>query len=197
MLDVDGVLVFGRPTDGQHWMVGLLDDLGISPRDLAREFIRAEWQSVVIGQKELMPTLREALIKIGTDVSAETLVSYWYEQSSRVVPDVLADVRDARCRGIPVYLATNQSYSRADYLLNKVGLNSEIDGVVYSAMAGHQKPDAGFYRFAEERAGYNPDELLLVDDKLENVEAAISAGWNGVHWSDGDSLTEILKRHIG
>ncbi|MGL5011565.1 MAG: HAD family hydrolase [Paracoccaceae bacterium] len=197
MLDVDGVLVFGRPSDGQHWMVGLLDDLGVPPRDLAREFFRAGWQSVVVGQKELLPTLQEALDRIAPDVTAEKLITYWYEMSSSVVPQVLSDVRDARLKGIPVHLATNQSHSRADYLLNTVGLRKEIDGIIYSAMAGHQKPDARFYAFAEVETGYRSDELLMVDDKMENVEAPIAAGWMAVHWTKGDSLAAILQRCIG
>ncbi|MGB3555125.1 MAG: HAD-IA family hydrolase [Jannaschia sp.] len=196
MLDIDGVLVFGRPRDGQHWMVGLSADLGVSPRDLAREFFRAEWQDVVVGKKDLLPPLQEALKRIAPDVTAEALVSYWYEMSSRVVEHVLSDLRDARGRGIPVYLATNQSHSRAHHLLDTVGLRSEVDGVVYSAMVGHQKPDAGFFKFAEESSGYRPEELLMVDDKLENVEAAIAAGWSGAHWRESDSLARILRRSI-
>ena len=195
MLDVDGVLVFGRRSDGRHWMVGLSDDLGVSPRDLAREFFRAEWQAVVVGKKDLLPPLREALKRIAPGVAAEALMSYWYEMSSRVVEPVLSDLRDARSRGIPVYLATNQSHSRAHHLLDTVGLRNEVDGVVYSAMAGHQKPDAGFFEFAEERSGYRPEQLLMVDDKSENVEAAIAAGWSAVQWREGDSLADILRRN--
>jgi putative hydrolase of the HAD superfamily len=197
MLDVDGVLVFGRPSDGQHWMTRLQDDLGVSPKDLAQEFFRAGWQGVVVGQRELVPTLQEALERIAPGMTAEKLITYWYDMSSLVAPQVLADVRDARRKGIPVHLATNQSHSRADYLLNTVGLRNEIDGIVYSAMAGHQKPDAGFYAFAEVEAGYRPDELLMVDDSLENVEAAIAAGWMAVHWTKGDSLAAILQQSIG
>ncbi|NSX56813.1 HAD family hydrolase [Parasulfitobacter algicola] len=197
MLDVDGVLVFGRPRDGKHWMVGLKDDLGIVPRDISRTFFRAEWNRVFEGGMDLFPALQRGLDELEADVHADNFVSYWFEMSSRIVEPVLADVRKARERGIPVYLATNQCHERADYLLNSVGLGDEIDGIVYSAMAGYQKPHTGFYSFVERKTGYSPKDLLMVDDNLENVEAAIAAGWQAVHWAAGDSLSAILQRSMG
>lgn len=197
MLDVDGVLVFGRPSDGQHWMVGLKDDLGIVPRDISRTFFRAEWNRVFEGGMDLLPALQRGLDELESDVRAEDFVSYWFEMSSRIVEPVLVDVRLAREQGIPVYLATNQCHERVDHLLNYVGLESEIDGIVHSAMAGYQKPNAGFFSFAERKTGYRPEDLLLVDDKLENIEAGKAAGWQAVHWVSGDNLSAILQRSIG
>ncbi len=196
MLDVDGVLVFGRPSDGLHWTAGLLDDLGVSPRDLVQSFFRAGWQDVVVGRKELLPTLQEALGEIAADVTAESLISYWHEMDSRVIQPVLSDVRVARRQGVPVHLATNQSHSRADYLQNTMGLIREVDGIIYSAKAGYQKPEAEFYKFAEKKTGYQPEELLMVDDTIENIEAAIAAGWSAVHWKEGDSLSAIVERNF-
>jgi len=196
MLDVDGVLVFGRPSDGQHWMTGLLDDLGISPSELAQSFFRAEWNNVVVGRKELLPTLQEALGHIAPSARAEDLIAYWFEMSSRIIQPVLSDVREARNQGTPVYLATNQDHSRADYLMHTMGLRDEVDGIVYSAKAGYQKPDARFYSFAENATGYRPDELIMVDDKLENVEAAKASGWLAVHWFGSEGLSAILQRSI-
>ncbi|WP_168769191.1 HAD family hydrolase [Yoonia maricola] len=197
MLDVDGVLVFGRPRDGQHWMVGLEDDLGVPPRELANRFFRAEWNDVVVGRAELLPALQRALDEIAPSVFAENLIAYWFEMSSRIVQPVLSDLRKARQKGTPVYLATNQDHTRADYLMNNLGLRHEVDGIVYSARAGYKKPDAEFYSFAEKMTGYRPSELIMVDDTLPNVEAATAMGWLAVHWTCSESLSAILQRSIG
>lgn len=197
MLDVDGVLVFGRPSDGRHWMAGLQDDLGIVPREISRCFFRAEWNSVFEGRMDLVPALQRGLDELGSNVLATDLVRYWFENSSRIVQPVLSDVRQAREQGISVHLATNQCHERVDHLLNSLGLGEEIDGIVYSAMAGYQKPDVGFYSFAEKKTGYLPEEMILVDDKLENIEAAKAAGWNAVLWRSGDSLSAILQHSMG
>ena len=57
MVDVDGVLVTGRPQDGGHWQAGLADDLGIDADALNRHFFRPHWQAIVTGQAELRPWL--------------------------------------------------------------------------------------------------------------------------------------------
>ncbi len=176
-------------------MTGLQDDLGLAPRDLANSFFRAGWTDVVAGRADLLATLRTALEGIAPTLRAEDLIAYWFEMSSRIVQPVLSDVRDARSRGVPVFLATNQCHARADYLMDAVGLRSEVDGIVYSAQAGHPKPEAGFYAFAEDATGHPPGDLLMVDDKSENVEAAEAAGWRAVHWTEGDSLSAILRQN--
>ena len=197
MLDVDGVLVSGRPSDGQHWMTGLMDDLGVSPRTLAQGFFRAGWTEVVVGRKDLLPTLQDALAQIAPSLPAEDLITYWFEMDSRIVQPVLSDLRAARKQGLPVYLATNQEDTRADYLMHQMGLQNEVDGIVYSAQAGYQKPDAGFYAFAENATGYHPHDLLFVDDHLANIEAAQASGWMAVHWTESEGLSATLQRCIG
>lgn len=81
--------------------------------------------------------------------------------------------------------------------MRRMGLNDEVDGIIYSAMAGHKKPDVGFYSFAEKTTGYRADELLMVDDTLENVVAAKASGWLAVHWTEDECLSDILQRSIG
>lgn len=196
MLDVDGVLVFGRPVDGLHWIVGLENDIGVVPHDLANAFFRAGWREVVTGQAALLPTLQAALDDIAPKVRAEVLRDYWFEMSSHIVQPVLSDLRAARQRGVPVFLATNQCHMRAAYLLDTVGLRREVDGIIYSAQAGAQKPEPGFYAFAEVHSGYAADDLLMVDDTPDNIIAAKAAGWQGIHWDGSARLADIVERYF-
>lgn len=196
MLDIDGVLVDGRPGDGQNWKTSLMEDLGVSPSELSQAFFKVEWQDIVEGRKELMPTLEAALTRMTSPVRAKDLISYWFEMDSRIVESVLLDVQVARKRGMPVFLTTNQEHMRAEYLMQTVGLGREVDGIVYSALAGHKKPDREFFAFAERTAGFAPDELLLVDDTPANVEGALASGWSAVHWNGSEELSAILQRSM-
>jgi len=81
--------------------------------------------------------------------------------------------------------------------MNKMGLRDEVDGIVYSAKFGHKKPDSGFYSFAEKMTDFSPNELILVDDTLPNVDAATAMGWSTIHWTESESLSSILQRSIG
>lgn len=196
MLDVDGVLVAGRPNDGQAWNTDLFKDVGLSPSQLSQYFFQVAWKDILVGRKELLPTLETVLVRLASSVCANDLIAYWFEMDSRIVQTVLSDVRVARNHGLPVYLATNQEHIRADYLMQTLRLCDEVDGIVYSAKAGYKKPDAEFYTFAEQTTGYQPEELILIDDSVTNVEAAKASGWCAVHWTRTERLSAILQRSI-
>lgn len=196
MLDVDGVLVDGRPDDGLPWTHELRKHTAIPTNALIEAFFKTEWDAIVVGEKELLPTLSLVLKRIAPTVEAEDLVAYWFEMDSRIVEPVLSDIRAARRDGIPVYLATNQEHMRATYLMKTMGLSDEVDGIVYSAQAGSKKPQSEFFRFAEKEVGCQPHELLLVDDTMPNVKAAQSEGWNAVHWDGSENVHTILHRSI-
>ncbi|MEP5729785.1 MAG: HAD-IA family hydrolase [Sulfitobacter sp.] len=197
MLDVDGVLVSGRPSDGQIWTHELFDDLGVNPKLLVEDFFAREWQDVVTGKQDLRPVLEDSLNRLGTNVSVEELISYWFKMDSRINQQVLEDCRVARTYGCQIYLTTNQDHRRAQYLMTEMGLENEVDGIAYSAEAGFQKPSPSFYSYAADKTGRQPSEMLLVDDTLANIHGAIHAGWEAVHWDENLRLLDILQYNIG
>lgn len=196
MLDVDGVLVDGRPGDGLRWDTDLSKDLGLDPKLLAEEFFKTEWTAIVEGRAELLPILEGVLKRVAPTIKAPDLIDYWFRGDSRIVETTVADVREARRKGIPVYLATNQDHMRAIYLMHTMELGDEVDGIVYSAKAGCRKPTPEFFAFAAQEVGRLPGEFLLVDDTLPNIEAARSAGWKAVHWDGTERLSTILHRSV-
>lgn len=193
MLDVDGVLVSGRPTDGKVWTDLLLQDLGIAPDALVREFFAKDWQDVVTGKCDLRPALSKALQRLDINITAEALISYWFEMDSRFMDPVLTDCRMIREQGVQVYLATNQEHQRARYLMHTLGLQDEVDGIIYSAEVGFQKPHIKFFDHAADVTGYAPHALLLVDDTLANIDCARHAGWRAVYWDGRERLLDIVE----
>ena len=197
MMDVDGVLVSGRPTDGRHLFAELEADLGLSPDRLRESFFTPFWEAIVTGREGLTERLTPVLAEIAPRVSAERLVAYWFEHDSRVDQAVLSAVKRYRARGVPVFLATNQEHMRADYLMQQVGLGAHVDGIIYSAALGHRKPSAEFFERAAAIAEAAPEDIVLVDDTLANVEAARQAGWSAVHWTGDGQLEDELSPYLG
>lgn len=197
MMDVDGVLVSGRPTDGRHLFAELEADLGLSPDRLRETFFTPYWEAIVTGREGLTERLAPVLATIAPKVSAERLIAYWFENDSRVDQDVLSAVKRTRARGVPVFLATNQEHLRADYLMRTVGLGAHVDGIIYSASLGYRKPDAQFFERAAAVAGAAPEDIVLVDDTPANVEAARRNGWHAVHWTGERLLDEELASYLG
>jgi putative hydrolase of the HAD superfamily len=186
MLDIDGVLVDGRPEDGAAWHTDLEADLGISPATLQKVFFEPFWHDIVTGKTEMMPRLEAALSMIGAPVSAAALRDYWYDTDSRIVPEVADWARAVRAEGIQVLLCTNQEIGRANFLLDRLSLGDIVSGIVYSAAIGAAKPDPEFFR----RAGRAiPDATpLLIDDDPANVDEARKAGWRAIHYRGLEDL---------
>src|SRR5262249_16083329 len=106
MVDVDGVLVDGRPEDGRQWDTSIEEDLGFVLYTLHETFFGAHWEDMVLGLAGLMEHLMTALQKISPGVSPAKFVSYWFEKDSRLVAPLLQELSLVRSAGVGVYLAT-------------------------------------------------------------------------------------------
>lgn len=194
MVDVDGVLVCGRPSDGRPWASTIEGDLGISAADLKREFFIPHWNEVVIGRSGLADRLKPALAKIAPHLSYDELIAYWFENDARINTDLLEEIGQQRDAGKRVYLATNQEHVRAAHLVEVLGLGRHCDGIYYSAALGCRKPDHAFFEQVATLSRLPAEQLLLVDDTPANITAARASGWNAVQWLEGSSLSAALAK---
>jgi putative hydrolase of the HAD superfamily len=192
MMDVDGVLVIGRPSDGRHWATDLEIDLGLSPARLQSAFFVPHWTEIVTGQADIRERLTRVLGTIAPHLTAEQLIRYWFQADAKLNGEALSDLSTLRDTGLLAYLATNQEHVRVDHLMFTLGLAMHTDGCLYSAALGHCKPIAKFFDAAASRVCLSPDELLLIDDSDENVRAAIDAGWHAVQWTGKDRLYDLV-----
>ncbi|ARO28267.1 HAD superfamily hydrolase protein [Rhizobium sp. NXC14] len=192
MVDVDGVLIHGRPADGLPHFTYLERDLGLRPDLLQQEFFQVHWGAIIIGREALEPTLAGVLAKIAPHLSAAALIDYWFENDSRLDRNLLADLAALRRSGITLFLATNQEHRRAHYLMEQLGLCAHFDDIIYSAALGHSKPSPDFFRMATERAGVMAAEIAFIDDIAANVETARQFGWNAAQWTAGTTLAGAL-----
>ena len=193
MLDVDGVVVNGRPEDGRSWASDIERDLGVSPERLQTVFFAPHWAEIVTGRKPLRETLEVCMPALSRSLNAQDFIDYWFERDSAVDAAVLADCDALRARGLRIFLATNQEPLRAAYLMERLDLGARVDGMISSADLGAAKPQRAFFEAALQRSGSAPQQTILVDDTVANVEAAIEAGWSARHWTRGGSLMALLE----
>ncbi len=99
---------------------------------------------------------------------------------------VVALLRRVR-RHLPLVLVTNATLE-LERDLESMGLTDLADHIVSSARVGVAKPDREIYEIAAERAGVAAHRCLFVDDRLENVEAAIMLGMTGLHYREPADL---------
>lgn len=192
MLDVDGVVISGRPEDGRPWSTSLATDLGIDPTRLQTAFFRPYWAEIVTGKRGLAETLAHCLPRLGARITAAEFMAYWFARDARLDATVLDDVARLRARGMAVYLTTNQDHLRAAYLMQHLGLQAHVDGMVFSAALGVRKPDSAFFSAAAAQVGFAPASLVLIDDTRANITAARRAGWRARLWTGQDRLVDLV-----
>ena len=191
MVDVDGVLINGRPQDGRHWQTSLQEDLGFTSEALREQFFDPHWEDIVLGRAGLMEHLTPALQTIAPHISPAAFVSYWFDRDSRLDASLLQELSSVRASGVRVYLATNQEHLRAAYVMETLGLAEQVDGIFYSARLGTKKPDAEFFTKVQAAVGLRGGEMMLIDDSAQNIEAARIAGWQAMHWTGRGSLNML------
>ena len=104
------------------------------------------------------------------------------------VLDVLQSVRSVAALG----LVTNATTRLAEDL-SRLALDDAFDFVVSAAAIGCAKPSACFYEHALRRCECDRGEVLFVDDRSENVAAAIDFGFRGHHYRDPRTLQRVLR----
>jgi HAD superfamily hydrolase (TIGR01509 family) len=69
-----------------------------------------------------------------------------------------------------------------------------FDPVVFSCEAGATKPDPRPYRYAAERLGMAPAQVLFIDDTTRNIDGAIRAGMQAVLFKGIEALKPELEQ---
>ncbi len=75
-------------------------------------------------------------------------------------------------------------------------LNEFADAMFFSAEEGIAKPDSAFYHVAINWLGVPPHEIVFVDDRPENIEAANSIGMHGILYCDNAQTIADVKRAL-
>jgi 2-haloacid dehalogenase len=105
----------------------------------------------------------------------------------------VAVVRDLHAAGVPQCGLTNWSHELYhDHAAGRFDLLDLLDHVVVSGTERIAKPDPRIFRLAAERSGLAPEQLVFVDDKAGNVEAARAVGMTGLVFTDAPALRAEL-----
>lgn len=89
---------------------------------------------------------------------------------------------------VPLYGLTNFGAEFWDMFRPTQPLFDLFADIVISGRESCAKPDARIYELAEARFPHPPEALFFIDDKPDNVAAAIARGWQGHVFTDAAKL---------
>lgn len=130
--------------------------------------------------------------------SAELYERFAHAEAWRVYQDVAPTIAALRGQGMKLAVISNWD-ERLPRLLDNLGLSPHFDAVVYSQLAGVEKPHPAIFDQALARLGVAPERALHVGDSArEDVEGARAAGLQalqlvrGERAGDADSVIATL-----
>jgi len=100
-------------------------------------------------------------------------------------------------------LLSNTNPLHFDYILLKFPVVQIFDKWILSHEVGFKKPALEIFQSGVEWACVEPEKILFIDDMKSHVEAAISLGMHGIHFTSATQLREELsvgpnnKRRVG
>jgi len=127
-------------------------------------------------------------LRIALDEAREALVFQ---------PEMISLLQELKLQGnFRLYAMSNVSLSDFQFLSTKFDFS--IFDEVYTSYAMHErKPDLAFYRRVLMEIGGDPEKMIFIDDKPENVLSAKSFGIHAIVFKDSESLRRQLLNLLG
>lgn len=113
--------------------------------------------------------------------SARALMEEWL-MNAEWVPGTEDTIRRLKGEGYGIYLLSNTADTFYKYRHRLPAIDC-FDGEMISADVHLLKPDRAIYDALTSRFNLKPEECFFFDDRPENIQGAIDAGWQGAVFS--------------
>jgi HAD superfamily hydrolase (TIGR01509 family) len=182
LFDCDGVLVDSEIIAARVESE-LLTDAGypIGPEEMAERFAGMTWQNILFAiEKEADIPLSASLLD-----KSEKLLDARLAREVKIIDGVkFALARLTQQRGI----CSNSGSDRLDMMLTKVGLKEYFAPHIYSAKdlgTDRVKPKPDIYLHGAKQFNVSPSKVLVIEDSVHGVHAAVAAGMRVVGFTGG------------
>jgi len=117
----------------------------------------------------------------------------WPEMFSGAIPETEAAILAIDETGLPQYGLTNLSSEVFEHMKSLSPAFGRLKGIVVSGDEKLVKPDPAIFQVAIDRFGFDPGEVLFVDDSAANIETARNMGFDVHHFTDPAALRPALE----
>lgn len=82
--------------------------------------------------------------------------------------------------GVKIAVATSSIKELAEGVVSQIGIESYVDAISTSCMAGKSKPEPDIFLLAASMLGAAPEECVVIEDAMNGVKAAKAAGMKSI-----------------
>lgn len=112
------------------------------------------------------------------------------------IPGMVELQAGLRKKGIPTYIFSNTNDLAVGHIRSRFPFFGGFDGYILSYKVGAMKPNAKIYEALEELSGRTGASIFYIDDRLENVEAGASRGWQFVLHETVEKTTAAVQKFL-
>lgn len=158
-------------------------------------------ESATISEEEWGVRLEASLL--GTDPSldlSQTDLQHFGKQwFNGVVANhfMINTLKRIKLKGLKTGVLTNNVLEWEPYWRSMINLDGVVDYIVNSCHEKCRKPDTSFFNIALQECGLNASDCILIDDVMENIEAAKKLGWHAIHFKNNFETLYELQSIIG
>jgi 2-haloacid dehalogenase len=179
IFDFGGVLVDWNPRYLYRKLLG--DEVAIER--FLTEVCSPDWNLTLDGGRPFVEAAAELVARYPDQ--AELIIAYrerWAESISGPIDGSVAILRELKAAGHPLYGLTNWSQETFPLAREKFEFFHWFDGIVVSGEERMIKPDQRLYTCLLERYRIDPARAVFIDDKQDNVDAAVALGLHGIEF---------------
>ena len=142
------------------------------------------WESVAheLGRSDALPTQLSALQKADADM--------WTAPNAEMIAWAAA----LQQAGIRIAILSNLGDDMERGVRERCAWIERFDHHTFSHALGTAKPDPAIYRHAAEGMNLLPEEILFIDDREENVAAALAEGMQAVQYVDHKTFLQLMHK---
>ncbi len=126
------------------------------------------------------------------------LIDAWFQRYDEMfggeIPGTVDILRELRSRGVPTFALSNWSAETFPIAVNRFECLSWFNGVLLSGEVKLLKPDRRIFEVFLHTFQIQPNRAIYIDDRSENVEAAVKLGMRGIVFTDSRALRAELTR---
>lgn len=188
--DLGGVLI--------HWDPRLLYRKLLPSEDAVERFLAevcpSEWNERMDAGLPLEAGLAERIERFPQHEALIRAYGERFDEMMLPMPRPIALLEELAERGVALYALSNWAAETFERTHRLFPFLARFDGLVISGRIGLAKPDPRIFQHLLAEHALSAEEVVFVDDKRHNVEAARAVGLEGELFEGASSLRAALVR---
>ncbi len=130
----------------------------------------------------------------------EKEIKMYYKNHRKMIRGVfetsVETLRKLKDKNYECYVLSNWSAETFAGMTEDYPFLKLFDGLLISGQDKLIKPDLAIYELAKNRFNLNPEETVFIDDKRENIEAALRLNFKTIHLIDPKNIEKEIKKFL-